>query len=106
MPAAQSMLCPGPPQIPLGILSALALHAHPLPMADTDQLSELSLALMEMYTLTKDWGCPAAPFHYGDCLECKLNCFQVPSAGPAHTASLLAASTSVIHIPTPLLGSS
>ena len=31
---------------------------------------------------------PAAPFHYGDCLECTLNCFQVPSAGPAHTASL------------------
>lgn len=31
---------------------------------------------------------PAAPFHYGDCLDCKLNCFWVPSAGPAHTASL------------------
>ena len=54
MPAAQSMLCPGTPQIPLGILSALALHAHPLPMADTDQVLELSLALVEMCTLTKD----------------------------------------------------
>ena len=48
------MLCPGTPQIPLGILSALALHAHPLPIADTDQVLELSLALVEMCTLTKD----------------------------------------------------
>lgn len=48
------MLCPGAPQIPLGILSTLALQVHPLPMADTDQLAELSLALVEMCTLTKD----------------------------------------------------
>lgn len=54
MPAVLLMQSPGPLQIPLGILSPLALHVHPLPMADTDQLLELSLALMEICTLTKD----------------------------------------------------